>query len=117
MVLQLVYCNTWNRFKTIVDKGWQLTYTVVAQTKREKQWLIATVFSRFHLPGNPARLRRHISIDPLTAPWILHINIEDLAVSRNIIAAGKLLDIEVLDHLVIGQQRYVSLKERGLAFE
>ena len=31
-------------------------------------------------------------------------------------SAGKLLDIEVLDHLVIGNQRFVSLKERGLAF-
>jgi DNA repair protein RadC len=28
-----------------------------------------------------------------------------------------LLDIEVLDHLIIGQQRFVSLRERGLGFE
>ncbi|MBC8264182.1 MAG: hypothetical protein H8D43_01300, partial [Chloroflexi bacterium] len=27
------------------------------------------------------------------------------------------LDIDVLDHLIIGQQRYVSLKERGLGFK
>jgi DNA repair protein RadC len=39
-----------------------------------------------------------------------------VAVTRNIIHAGQLLDIEVLDHVVIGQQRFVSLKERGLAF-
>jgi len=32
------------------------------------------------------------------------------------VAAGKLLDIEVLDHLIIGQQRYTSLKEQGLGF-
>jgi len=32
------------------------------------------------------------------------------------VEAGKLLDVEVLDHLIIGQQRYVSLKERGLGF-
>jgi len=32
------------------------------------------------------------------------------------VQAGQLLDIEVLDHLIIGQQRYVSLKERGLGF-
>ncbi len=117
MVLEFVYRNAWNRFKAIVDKGRQLTYTVIAQRKREKRWLIATVFSRFHLPGNPVRLSCCISIDLSSAPWILHINIEDVAVTRNIISAGKLLDIEVLDHLVIGQQRYVSLKERGLAFE
>ena len=41
---------------------------------------------------------------------------EDVAVTREIVAAGKLLDIEVLDHLVIGHQRFVSLKEKGLGF-
>jgi DNA repair protein RadC len=39
-----------------------------------------------------------------------------VAVTREIVCAGKILDIEVLDHLVIGHQRYVSLKERGLGF-
>jgi DNA repair protein RadC len=29
---------------------------------------------------------------------------------------GKLLDMDVLDHLVIGQGKWVSLKERGLGF-
>ncbi len=33
-----------------------------------------------------------------------------------IVEAGQLLDIEVLDHLVIGRGRFVSLKERGLGF-
>ena len=41
---------------------------------------------------------------------------EDVAVTQQVVAAGKLLDIEVLDHLIIGQQRYVSLRERGLGF-
>ena len=41
---------------------------------------------------------------------------EDVAVTRQIVEAGKLLNVEVLDHLVIGQQRWVSLKERGLGF-
>ncbi len=41
---------------------------------------------------------------------------DDVEVTRQIAQAGKLLDIEVLDHLIIGQQRYVSLKERGLGF-
>ena len=42
---------------------------------------------------------------------------EDVAVTRQIVQAGKLLDIQVLDHVVIGHQRFVSLKERGLGFE
>ena len=42
---------------------------------------------------------------------------EDVAVTREIVAAGKLLGIEVLDRLVIGGGgRWVSLRERGLGF-
>jgi len=48
---------------------------------------------------------------------IVHISIEDVAVTRALVEAGKLLDCEVLDHLVIGSvTRWVSLKERGLGF-
>jgi DNA repair protein RadC len=39
-----------------------------------------------------------------------------VSITRQIVEAGKLLDVDVLDHLIIGQQRYVSLKERGLGF-
>lgn len=42
---------------------------------------------------------------------------EDIRVTRQIAKAGKLLDIELLDHIVIGHQCFVSLKERGLGFE
>jgi DNA repair protein RadC len=52
----------------------------------------------------------HPSGDPAPSP-------EDIQVTRQIIQAGKLLDIDVLDHVVIGRQRYVSLKERGLGFD
>lgn len=38
---------------------------------------------------------------------------EDLALTRRLVAAGSLMGIEVLDHLVLGAGRYVSLKERG----
>jgi DNA repair protein RadC len=41
---------------------------------------------------------------------------EDVILTKAIVQAGKLLDIDVLDHLVIGQGRFVSLKERGLGF-
>jgi len=51
----------------------------------------------------------HPSGDPTPSP-------EDVEVTRQLVAAGNLLDIEVLDHLVIGQQRFVSLRERGLGF-
>lgn len=54
-------------------------------------------------------VHNHPSGDPTPSP-------EDVALTRAAIQAGKLLDIEVLDHLVIGAGRFVSLKERGLAF-
>jgi len=41
---------------------------------------------------------------------------EDVTITRDLIAAGKLLDIEVLDHVVIGVGRFVSLKDRRLGF-
>jgi hypothetical protein len=42
---------------------------------------------------------------------------EDVLVTREIVQAGKLLDVDVLDHLVIGQGVWVSLRERGLGFD
>jgi DNA repair protein RadC len=54
-------------------------------------------------------VHNHPSGDPTPSP-------EDVKVTEQIVQAGRLLDIEVLDHLVIGRQRYVSLKERGLGF-
>ena len=36
--------------------------------------------------------------------------------TRAIVQAGKLLDVQVPHHLVIGQGKWVSLKERGLGF-
>jgi DNA repair protein RadC len=41
---------------------------------------------------------------------------DDIALTRAVVEAGKLLDVEVLDHLVIGQGRWVSFKERKLGF-
>jgi len=42
---------------------------------------------------------------------------EDVNVTRQLVQAGKLLDIAVLDHLIIAARSYVSLKERGLGFD
>ena len=54
-------------------------------------------------------VHNHPSSDPTPSP-------EDVAVTELIVKAGELLDIEVLDSMIIGHQRYVSLKERGLGF-
>lgn len=39
---------------------------------------------------------------------------EDLAVTQRLVEAGKLLGITVLDHIVVGEKKYVSLREQGL---
>ena len=42
---------------------------------------------------------------------------EDVSVTKEIRKAGQLLSIEVLDHIVLGNGLYVSMKERGLGFD
>jgi DNA repair protein RadC len=54
-------------------------------------------------------VHNHPSGDPTPSP-------EDVRLTEMLVEAGKLLDVEVLDHLIIGQGRFVSLKERGLGF-
>jgi DNA repair protein RadC len=54
-------------------------------------------------------VHNHPSGDPTPSP-------DDIVVTRAIVEAGKLLDVDVLDHMIIGQGRWVSLKERGLGF-
>jgi DNA repair protein RadC len=68
---------------------------------------------RYALRENCAALivvHNHPSGDATPSP-------EDVLVTRKIVEGGKMLDIEVLDHLVIGRGRFVSLKERGLGFD
>ena len=50
--------------------------------------------------------RNHPSGDP--AP-----SAEDLVFTRKMAEAGRLLGVDVLDHLILGANRYVSLKQRG----
>ena len=49
----------------------------------------------------------HPSADPTPSP-------EDVAITRELAQAAKLLSIELLDHIIIGGDRAVSLKELGL---
>src|SRR5450759_554168 len=51
----------------------------------------------------------HPSTDPTPSP-------DDVTLTRAIVQAGKLLDVAVQDHLVIGLSSWVSLREKGLGF-
>lgn len=38
---------------------------------------------------------------------------EDIEVKERLAKAGKIIGIEVLNHIIIGDDKYISLKERG----
>lgn len=38
---------------------------------------------------------------------------EDITVTKRLSEAGQILGIQVFDHIILGDERYVSLKERG----
>ncbi len=72
-----------------------------AETFREAIILNATSVVLVH---------NHPSGDPRPSP-------QDVAVTKGLIAAGKLLEMEVLDHVVIGSAGFVSMKREGMGFE
>jgi DNA repair protein RadC len=55
-------------------------------------------------------VHNHPSGDPTPSPDDLHLTAEALA-------AGRLLDIDLLDHVVIGHAAFVSLRDRGVSFD
>lgn len=55
-------------------------------------------------------VHNHPSGDPTPSP-------EDLHLTAETVAAGRLLDVPVLDHLVIGHDAFVSLRDRGITFD
>ena len=45
--------------------------------------------------------------DPAPSP-------EDVSITRELVQAGKLLGIHLLDHVVVAGEKFISLKERDL---
>ncbi len=102
--LKAVLLNTKNQVVTIVD--------VYKGSVNTSQIRAAEVFRECVRQNCPALVvvHNHPSGDPTPSP-------EDVHVTEHLVAAGKNLDIEVLDHLIIGHQRFTSLKEKGLGFK
>ncbi|CAM4032130.1 DNA repair protein RadC [Saccharibacillus endophyticus] len=48
----------------------------------------------------------HPSGDPAPSP-------EDIAITKRLVESGQIVGIDVLDHIVVGDGRFVSLKEQG----
>ena len=55
-------------------------------------------------------VHNHPSGDPTPSP-------EDVSVTESLVKAGQMVDIDVLDHVIIGRQRYVSMKEKRAGFK
>jgi DNA repair protein RadC len=101
--LRVLYLNTRNRVLGMED--------VYKGSLNSSQVRIGELF-KGAIRRNAASIliaHNHPSGDPAPSP-------DDVAVTRAVVEAGRLLDIDVLDHLVIGQGRFVSLKEKRLGF-
>jgi DNA repair protein RadC len=101
--LRVVLLDTKNRVQQLA--------TIYIGSVNSAQVRIGEVF-RDAVRRNSAAIivaHNHPSNDPTPSP-------EDVLVTRQIVEAGKLLDIDVLDHLILCRSRYVSLRERGMGF-
>lgn len=102
--MRVVLLNTKNRvlgITTVYQGSLHTTVVRITELFREavRQNCAAIIVSHNHPSG-----------DPTPSP-------EDVAVTKEIVQSGKLLDIDLMDHIVIGNARqWVSMKERGLGF-
>ena len=101
--LRTVLLDTKNRMQEIT--------TIYVGSVNSAQVRVGEVFRDAVRRNSTAMIvaHNHPSGDPTPSP-------EDILVTRQIVEAGKLLDVDVLDHLIIGRGRYVSMRERGLGF-
>jgi DNA repair protein RadC len=101
--LRVILLDTRNRVLEIVE--------IYKGSVNSSQIHVGEIFKAAIRRNAPALIvvHNHPSGDPTPSP-------DDAAVTRAIVQAGKLLDVDVLDHMVIGQGRWVSMKERGLGF-
>jgi DNA repair protein RadC len=102
--MRVLLLNTKNRLIAIV--------TLYTGTVSACQIRVGEIFREAvrHNATSLILVHNHPSDDPTPSP-------EDVAITREIVRAGQLLDVEVLDHLVIGGDTYTSLRERGVGWE
>lgn len=101
--LRVVVLNTKNRV-LLIETLYQGTLTT-AEVR------VAEVFkTAIRMNGSAILIcHNHPSGDPSPSP-------EDVTLTTQLVQAGRLLDITVLDHLIIGGGQWVSLRERNLGF-
>jgi DNA repair protein RadC len=101
--LRVILLDTRNRV--------QFIETVYRGSVNSSQVRIAEIF-KAAIRRNATSLiviHNHPSGDPTPSP-------DDIAITHAILQAGELLDVKLLDYIIIGSGRFVSMKERGLGF-
>jgi DNA repair protein RadC len=101
--LRVVLLNTKNVVQRVV--------TVYQGSVNAAQLRIGEVFKEAIRQNCPALVvvHNHPSGDPTPSA-------DDVAVTAELVKAGRLLDVAVFDHIIIGANRHVSLRRRGLGF-
>ena len=78
------------------------------QVSKDETTIIDGAGSEADIKGRCEQIRAQV--EETTSDYDLHLTAEALA-------AGRLLDIELLDHVVIGHDAFVSLRDRGVSFD
>ncbi|MGE8052884.1 JAB domain-containing protein [Bacillus mycoides] len=66
-----------------------------------------TNISTLHIGSlNASLVHPHPSGDPAPSP-------KDIDVTERLVEAGRVIGIDVLDHIALGDERFISLKEKG----
>ncbi|HLY67551.1 MAG TPA: DNA repair protein RadC [Chloroflexota bacterium] len=88
--------------------GWPVVYTGGLRTAVVR---VAEVFREpiRHNASGIIVAHNHPSGDPTPSP-------EDVQLTYQLVQVGKQLDIDVLDHVIIGRGRWISLRSKGMGF-
>ena len=60
-----------------------------------------------HFASSMILVHNHPSGDPSPS-------MEDIHITKKLIAGSKILDIEILDHIIVGDNKFTSLKQQGM---
>ncbi len=98
----------------LLDSGRRViaTPTIYIGTVNASVLRVSEIFREAIARNSPALVlaHNHPSGDPAPSP-------EDIEMTRVLDAAARLLDIALVDHIILGHQRWESLRELGLGFD
>ncbi len=108
VMLELAYLDTEQMRILLLDAKSQLVEKISSYqgTVNSSVMRTAEIFRPAVIRNCPGLIlcHNHPSGDPTPSP-------EDIEATKQLVEAGRILDIELVDHIIIGHQRFVSLKE------